>query len=135
MTVEPVDRIAAAVLRRPDGRILLLKRAPTHTTNAGKWCFVTGYVQPDEEPAQAAVRELAEELGVAGQPVKAGTVVVVHTPWGRTLHVHPFLFEVDNLDIQLDYEHTDYTWVLPAELYQFDFVQQLDEDLVALGLL
>jgi 8-oxo-dGTP diphosphatase len=135
MSEQPVSKIAAVVLQRPDGRVLLLKRAPTHTTNPGKWCFVTGYVEPGEEPREAAIRELSEELGIQREPVRAGEVVVVHTERGVTLHVYPFLFPVGDITVTLDWEHTDYAWIQPEELSQYDYVQQLDDDLISLGLL
>ena len=132
----PVD-IAAAVVQRPDGSVLLLKRSESHSTNAGKWCFVTGYVESDEEPAQAARRELQEEVGLeVGAPTRSGDIVVVHTDWGKTLHVHPYLFPVDqDSRVSMDWEHTTYRWIMPVDLEQYDTVQQLDEDLISLGLL
>ena len=81
------------------------------------------------------VRELNEELGIRGRPVRAGKIVVVQTDWGKMLHVHPFLFEVGEVEIGLDWEHTEFAWIAPHELYNYDFVKQLDEDLMALGLL
>nr|MBN1229875.1 NUDIX domain-containing protein [Anaerolineae bacterium] len=131
----PAKRIAAAILQRPDGKILLLKRSPEHTTNAGKWCFVTGYIEEGEEPEAAAIRELEEELSICARPVQAGGLVVVETDWGGTLHVFPYLFNTEIIDIQLEGEHTNYTWIHPHEIYQYDVVQQLDEDLIALNLL
>ncbi len=130
-----IRQIGAAVVRRPDGKVLLLKRAPTHTTNPGKWCFVTGYVEEGETPRETATRELREELGIEAIPSREGEIVVVHTDWGRTLHVHPFLYEVGDIPIRLEREHVDYAWIDPEEIYGYDFVQQLDEDLMALGLL
>lgn len=129
-------RVAAAVLRRPDGRVLLLRRSMLHTTNPGKWCFVTGYVNPDEEPAHAAVREVNEELGLELAVERGGEVVVVKTKRG-TLHVYPFLCPVGaELDeVSLDWEHTTYRWIEPQEVYDYDHVPQLDEDLMSLGLL
>lgn len=135
MSRPSVRRIAAAILQRSDGKVLLLKRALTHTSNPGKWCFVTGYVEDDETPQEAAIRELEEELGLKAIPVRAGHIVVVHTDWGGTLHVYPFLFHVDNVEVHLEREHVDYRWIEPHEIYGYDFVQQLDEDLKALGLL
>lgn len=135
MSRPSVRRIAAAILQRSDGKVLLLKRALTHTSNPGKWCFVTGYVEDDETPQEAAVRELEEELGLKAIPVRVGHIVVVHTDWGGTLHVYPFLFHVDNVEVHLEREHVDYRWIEPHEIYGYDFVQQLDEDLKALGLL
>ncbi|HEC22343.1 MAG TPA: NUDIX hydrolase [Chloroflexi bacterium] len=135
MSHTEVRRVAAAVLQRPDGRILLLKRSPNHTSNPGKWCFVTGYVEADESPREAAIRELREELGIQATPSRSGEVVVVRTDWGGTIHVYPFLFPVEDIDIRLDQEHVGFVWITPQELYEYDIVQQLDEDLIALGLL
>jgi 8-oxo-dGTP diphosphatase len=126
--------IAAAIVQRPDGRVLLLKRSPHHRTNAGKWSFVTGYVKKGEPPRVAAVRELREELGIEGTPTRAGEVVVVEFN-GRTLYIHPFLFPVGAIEVRLEREHIDYTWIEPGEVYDYDTVPQIDEDLIGVGLL
>jgi ADP-ribose pyrophosphatase YjhB (NUDIX family) len=47
-----------AVVRRGDA-VLLVRRA-----DSGEWTPVTGIVDPGEEPADAAVREVAEEAAV-----------------------------------------------------------------------
>lgn len=46
-----------------EGRILLGQRADT-----GQWALVYGIIEPGEEPACAAVREVMEETGVAVRP-------------------------------------------------------------------
>jgi 8-oxo-dGTP diphosphatase len=52
--------VAAGVLIRDDaGRVLLVK--PTYKDG---WDIPGGYVEPGESPAAAAVREMAEELGL-----------------------------------------------------------------------
>lgn len=57
-------RVAAGVLFHDDqGRILMVK--PTYKDG---WDIPGGYVEPDESPARAAERELAEELGVQRSP-------------------------------------------------------------------
>jgi 8-oxo-dGTP diphosphatase len=53
--------VGAALVR--DGRVLACRRtAPPEA--AGRWEFPGGKVEDGESPAQALVRELAEELGV-----------------------------------------------------------------------
>ena len=47
------------VVRDDDGRLLLAQRSDTH-----RWALVSGIVDPGEEPAVAAVREVAEETCV-----------------------------------------------------------------------
>ena len=61
--------ITAVVLR--DNEILLARRADN-----GAWTPVTGIIDPGEEPAVAAVREVAEEAGVQ---TTVEHLVYVHT--------------------------------------------------------
>jgi len=59
--------VVAAVLER-DGRFLLGKRS-AHKKAAGYWCPVCGSVEADEPQAQAVVREVWEETGLAVRAV------------------------------------------------------------------
>ncbi|MCS6901513.1 MAG: NUDIX hydrolase [Myxococcales bacterium] len=53
----------AVVLRRSDGRTLLVRRAEGRPA-AGYWTPVTGQLEPGELPEDAARRELLEEVGL-----------------------------------------------------------------------
>jgi 8-oxo-dGTP diphosphatase len=55
--------VAVAVLRRPDGRVLLAQRLPG-TPFPGYWEFPGGKLEPGESARHALVRELREELGI-----------------------------------------------------------------------
>jgi 8-oxo-dGTP diphosphatase len=55
--------VAAAVILRPDGRVLLAQRPPGKAY-AGYWEFPGGKLEPGEAPRHALERELAEELGI-----------------------------------------------------------------------
>ena len=57
-------RVAAAVITRRDGKVLLAQR-PRGKAYAGYWEFPGGKVEPGEMPSHALERELAEELGLA----------------------------------------------------------------------
>jgi|SRR5688572_6749897 len=59
-----IVRVAAAVIQRPDGCVLLAQR-PAGKPYAGFWEFPGGKLEPQEAPAQALSRELREELGIA----------------------------------------------------------------------
>lgn len=59
-----------AVVHRP-GRLLLVRRA-----DDGSWTPVTGIIDPGEQPADAAVREVAEEAGVDVVPERLALVHV-----------------------------------------------------------
>ena len=55
--------VAAAVITRADGRVLLAQRPPGKAF-AGYWEFPGGKLEPGENPRDALTRELAEELGI-----------------------------------------------------------------------
>lgn len=55
--------VAAVVFAVQDGRLLMVRRAVN--PERGKWAFPGGYIDYDEDPRQAAVREVREETGLA----------------------------------------------------------------------
>jgi len=59
----PVVDVAVGVLRAPDGSVLLAERKAGKDA-AGFWELPGGQVDPGESPAEAAARELLEEVGV-----------------------------------------------------------------------
>ena len=59
----PVVPVAAAIVTRPDGRVLVAQRPPGKAY-AGYWEFPGGKLEPGEAPRDALKRELAEELGL-----------------------------------------------------------------------
>ena len=64
--------VTAVVLRDQD--VLLVRRADN-----GEWTPVTGIIDPGEEPAVAAVREVAEEADVRSVPERLAWVHVLPT--------------------------------------------------------
>ena len=71
--------VAVGVLRTPDGRVLLAQRKPGKDA-AGFWELPGGQIEPGESPAQAAARELAEEVGVHARDL---------VPWRTYEHDFP----------------------------------------------
>jgi ADP-ribose pyrophosphatase YjhB (NUDIX family) len=71
--VEYLDpKVAACVVPERQGKILLLKRAIN--PGRGKWVMPGGFVDRGELPAEAAVREAAEEVGLR---VEVGALIGV----------------------------------------------------------
>ncbi len=52
--------VLVVIFARDTGRVLMLQRRDDH----GFWQSVTGSLEPGETPAQAAAREVAEELAI-----------------------------------------------------------------------
>jgi ADP-ribose pyrophosphatase YjhB (NUDIX family) len=86
MIVFREHKVAAGVLVEHDGRVLLVRRRMQ--PRRGMWTFPAGFVEFDEDPAEAAVRECREETGlevringlldlIAGREHERGADIVV----------------------------------------------------------
>lgn len=113
-----------------DGRILILRRSDKVGTYQSKWAGISGYLEKGNTPLQQVIIEIQEETGLSGAEVslyKEGdcleiTDEKIDTRWV----VHPFRFKVKNGErIKIDWEHTDYEWIKPEDLAEYETVPNL----------
>ena len=102
-----------------DGRVLLAQR-PHHKHLGGKWEFPGGKVEPGENPAQALIREIREELGCTitlGRALSRNE----HTYDQTTIVMIPYIAQLagDIADIKPT-EHIALAWVKSEELLDYD---------------
>jgi len=57
--------VVAVIARDDEGKILLIKRKIK--PRKGEWALPSGFMETEETPTQAALRELAEETGLKGK--------------------------------------------------------------------
>ncbi|HVO77693.1 MAG TPA: DUF126 domain-containing protein [Methanomassiliicoccales archaeon] len=127
-------RVVTAILHC-DERILILKRSDKVRTNKGMWAGVSGYIEEGEEPLQTAVKEIGEETQVRGAKlVMSGEPISVRIS-GTIWRIYPFLFDVPDEKVTIDWEHTEYAWVHPSELSKYQKVKGLGRVLENLGIL
>jgi 8-oxo-dGTP diphosphatase len=109
---------ASAVVLDHVGRMLLV-----HHNKIGQWLYPGGHIDPDEDPAQAALREVREETGihavVVGEPTFAHPAVRSHAaPWA--------IIEMDVTDSKVGaHRHIDLVYVCQAS--GGDLAAQLEE--------
>jgi 8-oxo-dGTP pyrophosphatase MutT (NUDIX family) len=72
-----------------------------------KYCLVGGGVDDNESLIDAAIRETKEEVGVSlDKSLVKDFVVTYSNNYSKTV----FLTFVDNINISLNYEHSEYGW-------------------------
>ena len=109
---------------RYHGKILLLQRSSKVGTYKEKWAGCSGYIEKDEDPDKRAIIEIQEELKITPDQItliKKGNPLEIKD-YKIIWIVHPYLFETESDQIQLDWEHNNYIWVSPEEMELMDFV-------------
>lgn len=120
--------VVAALLTRPDGRVLLTQR-PADKAHGLGWEFPGGKLEPGEAPAEALERELREEIDVA---VEVGAVWhVLHHPYPDfDLLMLVYHCRLRGGEEPRCREVADLAWVRPEELSSYAILPA-DEPLVA----
>ena len=101
--------------------VLAIRRVPQE---GGFWQPVTGRIEPDEAPAETAVRETREETGLTGDLADLGHVRDFRIapeylgedqgrPWLN--REHAFALEIDGGTVRLSHEHDEWAWLTPEK--------------------
>ena len=113
-------------------KILLLKRSNNVKSMKGLWAGVSGIIEKGEEPLARAKIEIFEEIGIREEAirlVKAAQEMRVNSPQyeNHEWKIFPFLFEVEEPKIRLNWENSEYTWISIEELPNYQTVPSLDK--------
>jgi 8-oxo-dGTP pyrophosphatase MutT (NUDIX family) len=103
---------AAGVMHIVDGKLLLVLRSPAGD-HGGEWAFPGGHIEDGETPAEAALRECEEEIGIRPQGELAEHLRRIKDGVDFTTFLQrgPEMFEP-----VLNDEHVGYIWVTPSEV-------------------
>ena len=118
-------------------KILILKRSENVKTMKNMWAGISGIIENDEDPLTRAKIEIFEEDGIKENEIKLlkiGNEIDIISPQYKNhqWHVFPFLFETYNLEIKTNWENSDFKWINPVELKEFDIVPSLEKVLLSL---
>ena len=122
-----------AVIKDDRGRLLLIKRG--HPPAAGLWSLPGGRIEPGETDAEALVREVREETGLA---VEAGGLlgtVQRPAPDGDVFDIRDYKATVTGGLLQPGDDAADARWVDVIELESLPVTEGLTETLTSWGVL
>lgn len=115
-------------------KILLLKRSDRVGSYRGKWNSVAGFVDELVPIENKILEELREELGIL--PDNIGDIRIgkiyefLDEDLNKTWIIIPCLARLKREpEIKLDWEHTDFKWIDPDRIGDYDIVANLEESL------
>lgn len=114
-----------AFIQNKKGQFLAVKRSDDDDYMASMWELPGGGIGANENPQKGLQREVTEEIGF---DVGVAKPLGVHTYIMETKQesIHrieiTFLCTVkENKEVVLSLEHSDYQWILPQEVDDFNF--------------
>jgi nucleoside triphosphatase len=144
MNPTPSRLVVVPVVRDDEGRVLLCRMPPDRGVFPGQWGLPGGGVEPGERVHDALAREVREELGVSVVSAKPlffsdGTHEKTLPGGDRTLLYMVFLLFECRIDptqpISLNEEFSEFAWVEPARLADYDLNVATRKTFGSLGLI
>jgi len=119
-------------------RILILKRSDKVKSMKCLWAGVSGIIEKnDTTPLARAKTEILEETGIdeeeivllkANERIKIKAAQYKNHEWS----IFPFLFKTKNLEIKLNWENSEFQWIKPNEIKNYETVPELEKILFSL---
>ncbi|MGY0070688.1 NUDIX hydrolase [Streptomyces sp. QTS137] len=138
MDIPGDKRLAAAVVRDDEGRVLLVRRSEHERFLPRVWGVPCGKLEPGESAPDGALRELKEETGLLGEIVrKVGESSFLSEYAGNEVRNRQenFLVRPLSRDVTLPSPDQDHVWLRQGELtrvdiddYNLDIVRQAFTD-------
>lgn len=124
-------KIVTSFLKNSD-KILILRRSEKVKTMKGLWAGISGIIEKDEVPLERAKIEIFEELGIKEEQIKllkSIDEIRIESPQyeNHEWEIFPFLFEVNDPEIKLNWENSEYKWINPNEISNYKTVPSLEQ--------
>ena len=129
-------QIVTSFLKKSD-QILILKRSQKIRSMKGLWSGVSGIIENNETPIDRAKIEIFEEVGIKEKEIKLvkkleKMKISSQQYKNHEWEIFPFLFETKNTNIELNWENSEFKWILPKELKNYQTVPSLEKILLNL---
>ena len=120
-----------------NNKILILKRSEKVRSMKGLWSGVSGIIENNESPIDRAKIEIYEEVGITQENitlVKSSKEITIESPQYKNHQwvIFPFSFHTDKKDIKLNWENSEFRWINPSDLKEFNTVPSLEKVLLSL---
>ena len=119
-------------------KILILKRSDKVKSMKCLWAGVSGIIEKNDiTPLDRAKTEILEETGIneeeiellkANERIKIESAQYKNHEW----NIFPFLFKTKNPEIKLNWENSEFKWIKPNEIKNYETVPELEKILFSL---
>ena len=121
-----------------DDKILILQRSDKVKSMKYLWAGVSGIIEKrDKTPLDRAKTEIREETGINEDEIEllksVEQIKIESTQYNNhEWNIFAFLFKTKNPKVKLNWENSDYSWIKPNELKNYETVPELEKILFSL---
>ena len=123
---------------KDDDKILILQRSDKVKSMKCLWAGVSGIIEKqDKTPLDRAKTEIREETGIneneiellkSIEQIKIESAQYKNHEW----NIFAFLFKAKSTKVKLNWENSDYNWIKPNEIKNYETVPELEKILFSL---
>ena len=117
------------IIRRKDGKILIVRRSLSDDHLPGVWETVGGGMDEEHDPQVALAREIGEETGLDVQVGEPFYVFTFRKQTGEFKVGISFLCDTENDTVVLSEEHDEYRWIEPSAFGEYESIPSLYQEI------
>ncbi len=117
------------IVRRSDGKILILKRSEHDDHKPNVWETPGGGMDKMESPQEALKREIIEETGLAVTVTQPFNVFTFKKDTGEFKVGITFICDYIDGEVNLSFEHSEFRWIEASEFANMESVSSLHEEI------
>ncbi|MFH1661482.1 MAG: NUDIX domain-containing protein [Candidatus Falkowbacteria bacterium] len=118
------------IIRRGDGKILIVKRSDQDNFMPGIWETVGGGIKEKDIPQVALEREIMEETGLSVKVREPFNVFTFNNDKGEFKIGITFVCDYIDGEIKLSSEHSEFKWIDSKDIKQFHSIKSLYEEII-----
>ena len=113
-------------------KFLLMKRSDKVLAYKNLWSSLAGFIDDEKSIEDKIIEEIIEELGLEKENIvriaKGEIYTYKDAKIGRDWVRYLYVAEISTPNIKLDWEHTDYKWISPEEIKNYETTPGFAED-------
>ena len=119
-------------------KVLILKRSDKVKSMKCLWAGVSGIIEKNDiTPLDRAKTEILEETGIGEEEIKllkANEQIKIEAAQYKNheWNIFPFLFSTTNSEIKLNWENSEFKWIEPNNIKNYETVPELEKILFSL---
>ncbi|MBM3233800.1 NUDIX domain-containing protein [Candidatus Pacearchaeota archaeon] len=120
-----MEKVVNGIILDKNKFLIIKRKSGLH---AGKWAFPGGILEKGESEEEALIREIKEEVNLDVRKIKEKIGKYNYKRGNKLVKGNSYLVFVDNFNVKINSEISDFEWVSIEELEKFELAPGIEEE-------